>query len=288
MSADATNSSTRGMDCDRVAREDVVEGYLTQRLSDDDRRAFEEHYFECAQCFDDLRALQGIRAELQRERVGVDMEAARPIRRWAPGLGLAAAAVLAVAALVWMRPAEPPVSPASTTASRTPTTPVAEQPSSEPQGSAVAPQPLLQQLARVEPARYERPTLRGGSDPATERFQRGMEHYVNGQYQEAVDDLRAAAALDPDAAHIRFFLGVSYLLSRQDAAAIDRLRATIALGDSPYLEEAHFYLAKAYLRRHDLDAAERELLTVVRLRGSWSDEARRLLTQVERLKQPPH
>ena len=70
----------------------------------------------------------------------------------------------------------------------------------------------------------------------------------------------------------------------QDDAAIDRLRATIALGDSAYLEEAHWYLAKAFLRRKDLGAAETELKTLIQLRGSKSGEAGRLLTQVERLK----
>ena len=33
-------------------------------LSDEDRDAFEEHYFECARCFEELQALQGIRGEL--------------------------------------------------------------------------------------------------------------------------------------------------------------------------------------------------------------------------------
>jgi predicted negative regulator of RcsB-dependent stress response len=62
------------------------------------------------------------------------------------------------------------------------------------------------------------------------------------------------------------------------------LRATIALGDSAYLEEAHLYLAKAFLRRNDLAAAEAQLKTLIQLRGSGSGEAQRLLTQLERLK----
>ena len=133
--------------------------------------------------------------------------------------------------------------------------------------------------------RYKAPTLRGVPDEATERFQRGMEHYRQADYAAAVGDLRTAAELDPDAAHIRFFLGISHLMLGQDDAAIDRLRATIALGDSPYLEEAHRYLAKAFLRRNDLGAAETQLKRLIQLRGSWSDEAQRLLTQVERFKQ---
>ena len=140
----------------------------------------------------------------------------------------------------------------------------------------------LEQLARVEPPRYEAPRLRSTPDEATARFQRGMGHYRKADYAAAVGDLRAAAELDPDAAHIRFFLGISHLMLGQDDAAIDRLRATIALGDSPYLEEAHLYLAKAFLRRKDLGAAETQLKTLIQLRGSGSDEAKHCSLQHEK------
>ena len=67
----------------------------------------------------------------------------------------------------------------------------------------------------------------------------------------------------------------------QDDAAVDRLQATIALGDSSYLEDAHLYLAKAFLRRKDVGAARTHLKTLIELRGSRSDEARRLLAQLQ-------
>ena len=79
------------------------------------------------------------------------------------------------------------------------------------------------------------------------------------------------------------FSASSYLLLGQDNAAIDQLRATIALGDSAYLEEAHFYLAKAFLRQKDLGAAEMQLKTLIELRGSRTAEARQLLAEVQRL-----
>lgn len=141
----------------------------------------------------------------------------------------------------------------------------------------------LEEMARLEPPRYDPLTLRGVSDEATERFERGMQRYRKADYAGAVVDLRAAADLDPDAAHIRFFLGIAHLMLGQDNAAVDRLRATIALGDSAYLDEAHWYLAKAFLRRRDLRAAETQLKRLLQLGGSRSDEARRLLTQIERL-----
>ena len=69
----------------------------------------------------------------------------------------------------------------------------------------------------------------------------------------------------------------------QDDAAIDRLRATIALGDTAYLEEAHFYLAKAMLRQKNVNAAQTELKTVVTLKGMRSREAQQLLNDIERI-----
>ena len=65
MSANTTNSAKGRMDCGRVTRDEIIESYLVGRLSDEDRDAFEAHYFECARCFGDLQALQAIQGELQ-------------------------------------------------------------------------------------------------------------------------------------------------------------------------------------------------------------------------------
>jgi lipoprotein NlpI len=58
---------------------------------------------------------------------------------------------------------------------------------------------------------------------------------------------------------------------------------TIALGDSPYLEEAHFYLAKAYLQKGNTDEAKKLLQSTVRLRSEREAEARLLLRQLQTL-----
>jgi tetratricopeptide (TPR) repeat protein len=287
MSADATNSSKHRMDCAKVAREEIIESYLVDRLSEEEREAFEEHYFECAHCFDDLQSLRAIREELRFAGAGAELEprTTRPLFGWASAAGLAAAVVLAVGVVLWTRPTRPSSPPEATNAPGPSQAQVPEKPGTQQPERTTESEPSLEQLARVEPPRYEPLTLRGASNQATQRFQRGMERYSKADYRGAVADLHAAAELDPDAPHINFFLGISHLMLGQDDVAIDRLRATIALGDSPYLEEAHFYLAKAFLRRKDLDAAEGQLKELIQLRGSESGEARRLLTQVERLKE---
>jgi tetratricopeptide (TPR) repeat protein len=276
------------MQCDQVLRDEIADRYLLDALSAQDREAFEEHFFECARCFDELQALQSIRGELRQAGSEIAARTTRPFFSRASAAAMAAAVVLAAGVAVWMRPTLWPVSPAAT---KGPSPPEVQSPEGQSLRQAEAPLvsgPSLEQLARVEAPRYEPPTLRGAADDATTRFQRGMEHYRKADYRRASADLRAAAELDPDAAHIRFFLGVTQLMLGQDAAAIDSLRATIALGDSAYLEEAHFYLAKAFLRRKDLAAAEAQLGTLLQLRGSGSDEARRLLSQVERLRKRSH
>ena len=284
MSEDTTNTSKRTMDCGRVSREEILEGYLAGRLTEQDREAFEEHYFECAHCFDELRMLQTIRDVLPEVTPESEPRRTHRATRWAPAAGLAAAAVLTVGTLLLMRPSSPSNPPESTksTSPSPSAVPVPETPNRPP--PAATPAPSLEQLARVDPPLYEPVRLRGAADEATRRFERGMEQYRKADYAGAIDGLHAAAELEPDAPQIRFFLGVSHLMLGQDDAAIDRLRATIALGDSAYLEEAHWYLAKALLRRKNFGAAETQLKTVIQLRGSKSGEARQLLTEVERLK----
>ena len=283
MSADTTSSSKRGMDCDRASREEIFENYLTDRLSEEDRAAFEEHYFGCPRCFDELQTLQAIREEL---RDGAEFEdnAGRTVPRWAQAAGLAAAVVLAAGTMLWMRAPGPSgvqkeTAPPLQSQAESPRRP-------QPQESERAvPEPSLEQLARIQPPPYQPIRLRGVPDEATARFQRGMERYQRADYAGALAELRGAAELDPEASHISFFLGICHLMVSEDDAGIERLRATIELGDSAYLEEAHLYLAKAFLRRKQFGAAEAQLKALIQLRGSKGAEAARLLTQVQKLKQ---
>ena len=283
MSGDTTHSTKSPMDCDRVAREDVLESYLGDRLSPDDRDALEQHCFECGRCFEELRLLESIRTELRRAADTSALQTRRGLTWLAPAAGVAAVVLLASAVLLW-RSREVSVAPPAASTSRSEpgipapnTTPAPQPPTTQ--------RPSLEALARVEPAPYEPLTFRSASTD-TAAFRRGMERYRQADYRGAIVELRAALELDAEAPHVHFFLGVSHLLVGEDTAAIDQLRTTIALGDSPYLEEAHLYLVKAFLRQKHLDAAERQLRELIALGGSSSKEARRLLTELGRLTEP--
>ena len=85
--------------------------------------------------------------------------------------------MLAVGVVVWMRlqPSRLPERPTTTGNRRGQTSETPPQPQQP--GRAVTPEPSLEQLARVDPPRYESPTLRDVPDEATAGFLRGMEHF---------------------------------------------------------------------------------------------------------------
>ena len=253
------------MRCDHAEREELVEKYLTSRLSAPEQEAFEEHYFSCSRCFDSVEIYRALQAELKEAASAIRAEPLPRVIpwRWAWAAGVATVAAV-VTLVVWLRP------PARELAPRAPVA-VTPAPSS----------PSLTELARVEPPPYVPATLRGAADQATQRFRAGMQHYVKADFRGALPDLRAAAKLNPKAPEIQFFLGICYLITEQTDRSIAHLRATVALGDTPYLEEAHFYLGKAFLRQKDIGAAQDVLQRTVKLHGKLEHEAQELLRQLE-------
>lgn len=267
------------MTCDDVVNGEIVEKYVLDALGDESRDAFEQHYFECGRCFELLQTYRAMQAELARTREAADVE--RTARgwtwlwTWAPAM---AVLVVAVSVGVWMQPLSSPVRPPITPVS--PSDPTAPAPPAPPANAPPA-GTSLDELGRVSPPAYTASRLRG-SDEATARFQEAMEQYTRGNYAAAVAGLREASTLDREAPHIAFFLGAGELLTGRPDAAIVELGRTVALGDTPYLEEAYFYRAKAQLQVRNLGAAARDLEQTIALHGEREAEARELLEALKR------
>ena len=263
------------MTCEEVIEGEIVEKYLHEQLSEESRDAFEQHYFECSRCFGLLRTYRDLQAELAKTRQSTLADAPQRhwIWRWA-WVPATAVVVLATSLALWQRPAPDVAQPAAVVQPSTPA----------PSGPGQAtPGPSLSDLARIDPPRYSPSQLRGVEDEATARYQEAMKRYAQGDYAEAVGGLSAASKLDPEAPHVLFFLGISYLMSGQPDAGINALRRTIALGDSPFAEDAHYFLAKASLQKRELATAEKELARTIELRGEREAEARQLLGQLRDL-----
>jgi tetratricopeptide (TPR) repeat protein len=271
------------MTCAEIDQNDIMEQYLLGRLQVAARDEFDQHLFECDDCFDRLQTLRALRRELTTTAAALRAQPVRATRRWTWTWALApalAVVVIVVSVSVWPRALPPSVEEPATSTGRPPGGAV------PPEGAPPQALPAtvsLAELGRIQPPPFAAGSLRGIDDAATARFRDAMKHYAGGDFRGAIPGLRAAARLDPEAAHATFFLGVCYVLAGQLDEGIRALRQTIDVGDSPYLEEAHFYLAKALLQNNDPAGARQEVERTIRLGGTLDNQARQLLAALNGL-----
>lgn len=253
------------MTCDQIERDEIAERYLLGRLGEDASAEFEAHYFDCSRCLEHVGRLESARHAL-----AGDGGSRADVRRWRRGLwpaagALAAAAILLLAVRVSEEPAAPAPSVEVTRDVELPREPKTLD---------------LRRLSAIEPPRFTPPRLRSEAGEARRLFLNAMRSYERGDYAGAVPGLEAAVVADPSYPAAHFFLGVCSLQLDRRADAMRYLREVARLGESPYLEDAHFFLAKALIRGGDIEAAKSELRTVVALEGDRRDEASRLLAEL--------
>lgn len=266
------------MDCGEVEDQEISERYLLNQLTELEQEEFEKHYFECRSCFFQVQTALALQAELRHQPLmPAHPRGARLRRRWAWTPAFAAFVLLFGVAMWWysshnrqpsQRASLPPpkASPEASVQSQPPS-PAA---------------PSLEEFARVEPPPYSATVLRGAENERQETFHKAMQFYLKGDYARAIPGLRDAANANPRTPSFNFYLGACYLLTNQTDLAILSFRKTVSLGDPEYSESAHFYLAKAYLQKKEIAAAENELQKTVQLHGGLEAEAEAILRQLRK------
>jgi tetratricopeptide (TPR) repeat protein len=264
------------MNCKEVEKRDISDLYLLHRLNEAERDEFEKHYFECESCFAQLQAGLMVQAELKREPRARGQAGGAILRRmWAFTPALVTTALL-IAAGIWWYSARGHQPAQRASSSPTQTTPEVSGQFEPPSLTASS----LEELARVEPPPYTAVVLRGAQDEAQEAFRQTMKYYSRGNYVQAIPGLRMAVRASPRTARFHFYLGACYLLTGQTDLAIESFRKTISLGEPTYSEPAHFYLAKAYLRKKEIPSAKDELQETIRLHGSLAGDSAKILHQL--------
>jgi tetratricopeptide (TPR) repeat protein len=283
------------MDCPLRSGHDVAEAYVAGILSEAEQDAFEQHFFACPACLTRVQTLQDVADRLRQLPVPAPLPRT-PTPGWtaAPWLGLALAAGLVAAVGLWWRdgvapaPDAPPVAAGPVSAPNPapvpapPTTQPGNPPSTAP-GERPSRAAVLTQLALVVPPRYVPLAVRGGDAPAAGSFDAAMAHYVAGRHREAAAALRALGEDSPADPGIAFFWGVSELVIGRPAVAREALTRAVSADIQPYADEAHFYLAKAYLAEGAVDQARTELRYAAAHDAGPEGEAPRLLAALDRL-----
>ena len=112
----------------------------------------------------------------------------------------------------------------------------------------------IEQLGGVSDApSFEALPVRNAATAEAQLADSGFAAYARGDHARAAE-LLAQATREPDSG-VAFFLGMSRLMSGDERGAIDALRTALHPAGNVYEAEAHFYLAKAWLRAGAADSA---------------------------------
>ncbi|MCP4570982.1 MAG: zf-HC2 domain-containing protein [bacterium] len=223
--------------CDRLA------AYELGALESEDRRAFEDHLRDCAECQDELydhapaAALLASAPGTWARRMAATTPRPSLAQRLASWLrpplarALVPVATVALLALVLLQPWQGPVSPWS-------------------------------DLAVVEALPWTGQQVRSGADDAERAFAAAMELYVARDWADAgialADAAGALAASGaPSALHdqARLYAGVSHLLADDATAAASQLELASTSALPPVAQRATWNLAQARLLLDDPDGA---------------------------------
>ena len=131
-------------------------------------------------------------------------------------------------------------------------------------------------LAQFEPPEYYAAANIEGSP----EFRAAMEHYRKGDYAGAVSGLHAAVQAQPHSVETRFYLAICLLLTHDRPGGIQFLKDVTASGNTPYLESARFYLAKALLSEGNMAGADLQLRIIIEMHGKLEKQARVLHAQI--------
>ena len=264
------------MKCDRAVRESTAERYVLRQLNAADTERFEEHFFECDCCFQEVNTFRALREGL-REPSPVPVPVSkvawwRPVHSWRWAAVVAMVLGVAGALQLWLpwRGSPLPASPDKEARATV-----------VPAQTAATDRLKLAELAEVDRLPpFALPLLRGAERNADREFREAMELYKSSRFEAAIPGLIAVSNADRNHAGSRFFLGICFLKLNQPQRAAEILREAVTLGDSSYREEASFYLAKAYLRLNRLDSAREELGKVIGMRGDLEASAHKLLGEL--------
>lgn len=134
-------------------------------------------------------------------------------------------------------------------------------------------------LARVYPPAYRDLGGTGSERPA--EFRTAIERYSHRDYDGAITGLAKAVDKKPDFVEARLYLGICYLSANNRASGIAELRKVVEAGDTPYREQARFYLAKGLLGTGDVVGARQQLNDTIAMHGDLEQQAEALLTRVK-------
>ncbi|MDQ1350083.1 MAG: hypothetical protein QG657_384 [Acidobacteriota bacterium] len=236
---------------------DLAESYLADDLSEKKKEAFEAHYFQCDNCFAQLKLLE----RLFSKEIPIIQTERKPSWAWAwtlkplfkPVLALASLLIVVVSTL-WVV-------------------------NNYRQGK------YLESISKEEPPIYIRTETRDTlTDIQNQTFDQAMVYYNNKQYGAALEQLNSLEDNSPDTEfnpRILFFKAVCCLETGDFQKAIKHFNVIIENKNPSYYDEAVFYKGIALLRLNDKKQALKQFQNLAT--GPYSHRAKAILEEINRI-----
>lgn len=238
---------------------DLAESYLADELTEKKKEAFEAHYFQCDNCFAELKLLE----RLYSKEIPIIQTERKPFWIWAWGLKPLFKPVLALASLLivvlstlWVV-------------------------GNYRQGK------YLESISKVElPVYIQTETRDTPPDFQNQTFDRAMVYYNNKQYGAALELLNSLDTVTPGAEsnpRVLFFKAVCCLETGNPRTAIKHFDVIIENKNPSYYDEAIFYKGITLLRLNKKKQALEHFQNLVAASGPYSDRAKAIVEKINRI-----
>lgn len=235
---------------------DLIDGYLTDEIPEKVKEAFEAHYFQCDNCFAELKLLE----RLHSKEIPIVLTERKPFQAWSwslkplfkPVLVLASLLIVVVSTL-WIV-------------------------GNYRQGK------YLESISEVAPPVYIQTETRDSlPDPKNHIFHQAMIFYNDRQYIAALELLNtldvSQSGLEPNP-QILFFKAVCCLETDDPRTAINHFDVIIEKKNPSYYDEAIFYKGIALLRLKEKKKVIELFQNPVVMSGPYSDRAKAILEKI--------
>jgi tetratricopeptide (TPR) repeat protein len=220
----------------------LIDDYLKEQIPENKRESFEEHYFTCDACFNELK----LHERLYSKEIPIILKSAKPLHIWGfrPLLILTSLFIVVISSFLVI--------------------------------NNYKQAKYLYEISMVEPPSYARTETRDVSQDQT--ITRAMVLYNKQEYGKALELLDTVPDENPQAA---FFKGICYLELNQLKPAVECFNSIIREMNPSYYDEAVFYKGIALLRLNEKKEALAQFQNLASMFSPYSQQAREIITKIE-------
>lgn len=221
----------------------LIDDYLKEQIHENKRETFEEHYFTCDACFNELK----LHERLLSKEIPIILEGTKPFRIW----GFSPLPVLTLLLIVIV--------------------------SSFLVIDNYKQVKYLYEISMVEPPTYARTETR--DTPQNQTITRAMVFYNKQEYEKTLELLDTVTDDNPQ---VTFFQGICHLELNRLKTAAGYFDSIISEMNPSYYDEAVFYKGIVLLRLNEKKDALEQFRNLASMFSPYSQRAKEIITKIER------